>query len=180
MRPRTWAAFCVLWTVLSCVMTWACLPRAAVLLNEASDLFAKHRYTEAAAAYRQAAELAPSWSAPQLGLGNALRELGDRAGALFAYRRAVELAPASNDAQIALAALLLEAGRWADAERQLRAALKEIPRDGRLHAMLGFALSKQQRESEALLAFERSLEMCKRCMTDEETAAYQLITRRSR
>jgi tetratricopeptide (TPR) repeat protein len=153
----------------------ACLPAKAESLNRAANLFQQGRYEEAAVEYRRASTLDPSWAAPQLGLGNALRALGDRGSALLAYEKAVELAPDSPDAQVALAGLLLEARRWADSERQLRAAVTELPNDGRLHAMLGFALFQEGRRSEALCAFERSRQLCERCMTGDEAAVYDAL-----
>jgi tetratricopeptide (TPR) repeat protein len=161
--------------VSACSLATACLPEKAQLLNRASDLFQHGQYEEAAAEYRRASALDASWSAPQLGLGNALRALGDRAGALSAYERAVELSPGSPDAQIALAGLLLEISRWTDSERQLQVALRELPNDGRLYAMLGFALFKQKRFIEALREFERSRELCERCMTNEEAAIFDTL-----
>lgn len=87
----------------------------------------------------------------------------------------MDLAPDSSDAQVALASLLLETGHWADAERQLQIALRELPNDGRLHAMLGYAFAKEGHEDDALRAFKRSRELCDRCMTSEETTTYAAL-----
>lgn len=154
-----------------------CLPSSASSLNRAAELYENGRYREAVAEYQHAIATNESWAPPHLGLGNALRALGDRPAALSAYERAVDLSPDYAEAQIALAGLLMEGGRWGDSEWQLKAALKELPKDGRLHALLGLALTKQGRQIEALRAFERSSELCERCMTDQEAAAYDSVKR---
>jgi Flp pilus assembly protein TadD len=156
-------------------MASACLPAKARSLNHATELFQNGQYKDAAAEYRRASALDPSWEAPRIGLGNALHALGDRAGALAAYRAAVELAPNSPDAQVALAGLLLEGERWAECERQLQTAVKQLPHDGRLYAMLGYALAKDGHQQEALRAFERTQELCDRCMTPDETTVYAAL-----
>ena len=153
----------------------ACLPSSAQSLNRAAALYQAGQYREAADEYRRAIGLAPSWSAPYLGLGNALVALGDRTGAESAYRRAVALSPIYPEAYIALVQLLIDAHRWQDAEHEIDAALKELPNDGRLHAMRGVALAKQGRSGEALGAFERSQQLCPQCMTNDEFAVYQTL-----
>lgn len=163
--------------VLVAIAVWetACLPQKASSLNRASDLFGQGRYEEAAAEYRRVCELDPTWAAPQLGLGNALKAINRYADALAAYERAVTLEPNSPDPHIALAGLLLETQRWNDSERELEAAVRAVPNDGRLHAMLGYALFHQGRRREALRAFDRSRELCQTCMSKDEDAAYRAL-----
>jgi tetratricopeptide (TPR) repeat protein len=160
-------------------VTSRCLPANARALNHASELFQQQRYEEAVVEYRKAIALDPSWAAPQIGLGNALRATGDRAAALVAYRKAVDLTPHSADAQIALAGLLLETQQWVESQRRLQIALKQLPSDGRLHAMLGYSMAKQGQPHEALNAFRRSLELCDRCMSSDETAIYVALKSRN-
>jgi Flp pilus assembly protein TadD len=155
----------------------ACLPSSARSLNRAADLYQAGQFREAAEEYRKAINIDPEWSAPYLGLGNALLELGDRVGAESAYRRAAALAPGSPEAQIALAQVLIDAQRWADAEHELNDALKKLPEEGRLHAMHGVALAKQTRDREALEAFERSQQLCPQCMTRDQIAIYTMLSK---
>jgi tetratricopeptide (TPR) repeat protein len=160
--------------VLTCTLT-ACLPPESSSLNRASTLYERGQYREAAAEYRHAIDLDPSWAPPYLGLGNANRALGDTTGAISAYEQAVAISPEYAEAQIGLGEVLMDLGRWSDAEIHLRKALAVVPRDGRLHAMLGMVLAKEGRDAEALRAFESAEELCKTCLVEEERSVYSVL-----
>ncbi len=154
-----------------------CMLAKADVLNRAGDLYQEGRYRQAAAEYRRAIAIDASWAPPWLGLGNALRMLDDRPGALASYRRAIALSPKYTEARVALADLLLGERRWSESERELRLAVERLPDDCRLHAMLGYALFNEQRERDALVAFQTSVDLCADCMTQRESTAYETAKR---
>lgn len=86
------------------------------------------RPLEAAAAFRGAVEIDPTYAPAWQGLGHALLP-SDKDGAIVAWRHVVELTPNDFDTLYNLAMVLLEGGNRAEALPLLRRFAAEAPRD---------------------------------------------------
>ena len=131
---------------------------AAVLMDQ-------HEPAEAAAQYRQAAALSPSDATLLVSLGSALKQAGDREGAIAALLSAARVNPASFEAHFDLATLYYEAGRLQEAEQSIERARGSGARLTTMnladyHYGLGAILYAQQgRETEAASHFEEALRL---------------------
>jgi Flp pilus assembly protein TadD len=109
---------------------------------------------EAAAAYREAAQLQPKDPEPYFALGALLERQKDIAGAEAAYRQALQLAPTSSDgssdAITALANLYMSSRRFTEAEAMLRQLAAAHPDDAVLHVQLGRVLGAEGKNDEAI------------------------------
>jgi len=90
------------------------------------------RLDAAAAAYREAARIAPDRALPYVGLGGVLARLGRTDDALSAYAGALERAPADEGAMRGRADVLAAIGRRAEAAETLDRLAEILERDGRL------------------------------------------------
>jgi tetratricopeptide (TPR) repeat protein len=90
------------------------------------------RLDEAAAAYREAAGLAPDRALPYVGLGGVLARLGRGDEALAAYDAALGRAPTDEGAMRGRADVLAAGGRRADAADTLDRLSTMLEREGRL------------------------------------------------
>jgi tetratricopeptide (TPR) repeat protein len=90
------------------------------------------RLDDAAAAYREAAGMAPDRALPYVGLGGVLARLGRGDEALSAYDAALERAPADEGAMRGRADVLAAGGRRADAADTLDRLSTTLEREGRL------------------------------------------------
>lgn len=90
------------------------------------------RLDAAAAAYRDAARIAPDRSLPYVGLGGVLARLGRPSEALAAYTAALERAPADEGAIRGRADMLAATGRPAEAAESLDRLATILERDGRM------------------------------------------------
>jgi tetratricopeptide (TPR) repeat protein len=88
-------------------------------------------HAAAAAAFDEAAGLAPDRPLPHVGLGNALRELRRLPEAIVAFDRALALAPLDEGALRGRAATLVVMGRAGEAAGALTGLAESIEADGR-------------------------------------------------
>jgi tetratricopeptide (TPR) repeat protein len=82
--------------------------------------------------------------------------LGRRAEASLHYRAAVAAAPHRSDLRLQLVRFLLETNDPAGAQTEAEALARIEPKDWRVANMLGIALRRQRRQSDALLQFEKA------------------------
>jgi tetratricopeptide (TPR) repeat protein len=85
------------------------------------------RPNDAAAEYRRALSLCPTFVDLRLKLASALRESGDVDGALAEYRLAVQHAPAYVPARVALGTALYAGGKLDEAVQQWEEVLRMDP-----------------------------------------------------
>ena len=90
------------------------------------------RLDAAAAAYREAARIAPDRALPYVGLGGVLARLGRSEDALTAYDTALERAPSDEGAMRGRADVLAALGRRSEAADTLDRLSAILERDGRL------------------------------------------------
>jgi tetratricopeptide (TPR) repeat protein len=90
------------------------------------------RLDAAAAAYREAARVAPDRALPYVGLGGVLARLGRTDDALAAYAAALERAPSDEGAMHGRADALATLGRRSEAAETLDRLAAILERDGRL------------------------------------------------
>ena len=90
------------------------------------------RLDAAAAAYRNAARIAPDRSLPYVGLGGVLTRLGRSDDALAAYTAALERAPTDEGAMRGRADVLATIGRRSEAAETLDRLAANLERDGRI------------------------------------------------
>ena len=90
------------------------------------------RLDAAAAAYREAARIAPDRALPYVGLGGVLARLGRAEEALSAYGLALDRAPSDEGAMHGRADVLATLGRRAEAAETLDRLALILERDGRL------------------------------------------------
>lgn len=90
------------------------------------------RLDAAAAAYRDAARIAPERALPYVGLGGVLTRLGRADEALGAYAGALDRAPSDEGAMHGRADVLATLGRRAEAAEMLDRLAAILERDGRL------------------------------------------------
>jgi tetratricopeptide (TPR) repeat protein len=90
------------------------------------------RLDAAAAAYREAARIAPDRALPYVGLGGVLTRLGRADDALAAYGLALDRAPTDEGAMHGRADVLAALGRRAEAAETLDRLALILERDGRL------------------------------------------------
>src|SRR3954454_14578416 len=90
------------------------------------------RLDAAAAAYREAARIAPDRALPYVGLGGVLARLGRSDDSLAAYAAALDRAPNDEGAMHGRADVLAALGRRAEAAETLDRLAAILERDGRL------------------------------------------------
>ncbi len=90
------------------------------------------RLDAAAAAYHEAARVAPDRALPYVGLGGVLNRLGKSDEALVAYAAALERAPADEGAMRGRADVLAAIGRRAEAAEMLDRLAEHLEHEGRL------------------------------------------------
>lgn len=127
--------------------------------NLAAACLAIERTQEAVDAVRKALTLDPknfmAWQ--NLALGR--RDLGDRAGAVEAFDRAAALGSLDAGALAGWGECLGALGRFPEAEAVVRRGLAMAPDDPPILTLLGWLLSEQGKNTEALETFRRSLEL---------------------
>jgi Tfp pilus assembly protein PilF len=137
----------------------------------ALSFHAAERYDSVAAELAALAELAARENQAELtlvyesaavfhyGVGMAVLQLGDTAGARQALMRALEEDVAMATAHAALARLALARGDTTEALGEWTMALALRPRSGAMHGDYGTALDAMRRREEAITAFERAIEL---------------------
>jgi serine/threonine-protein kinase len=124
-----------------------------VALDRAGNL------ADAAAEYRQAAELHPAYFRAHYELGMALQRQGNVVQAVEAYRRALGLQPDCAEAHCDVGAALHELGRPAEAAEEFRRAIQLRPDLPEAHNNLGIALYDLGHPADAEQAYRRAIEL---------------------
>lgn len=154
----------------------AALPEsAAPHLHLAHLAIETGRLHEAQQLYRRARTIDATYATPFSTNGFPLQWDGRYKEAEHEFRRALLLDPADPHAHLGLGLIAAETRRWRDAEALLRAALA---RDDRLvegHRALGRVVAHAGRLTEAIAAYERSLQLT---LAGERPLARPIVTER--
>ncbi len=98
----------------------------------------------------------PPWTGYAM-LASLYSAQGDRADAEAALDRAGSLPEGEPSAELARANVELAAGDTQAAEKTLRRAASNYPNEGRIEVALGFLLASENRDQEALAAYQRAI-----------------------
>ena len=109
----------------------------------ASEAIRQRNLSDGAAAYRQAADLDPSYYEAQYNLSLASLENGDTTQAVLAAENATLLQPASEDARLQFASSLQRAGYPADAADEYEKAAAKRPGDSSLQMALASLYARE-------------------------------------
>jgi predicted O-linked N-acetylglucosamine transferase (SPINDLY family) len=127
------------------------------LFNLAALLALRARYSESAARFRAALDLAPDNPYLCLELALVLRRIpGQLEASLKSLGRCLEIKPDFADAHNALANIFQGEGRLDEAIEHYRSALKSAPHDAPVHVNLGNALAKKSRLDEAVRCYREA------------------------
>jgi tetratricopeptide (TPR) repeat protein len=120
---------------------------------------AQQRYAAAADEFAAVLAIHPEHRGAILGLAQARRQMGDRAGAARAFEDGMKASPGDAELPFAYGVMLEDAGRLADAEAQYRRAAGINPGLVAAHYNLGNCLQMEGKTSEAIAAYHRALEL---------------------
>jgi Flp pilus assembly protein TadD len=120
------------------------------ILDDASELLSKGRYTEAIPVWRKALELDPEDAKTHNSLGVALARTGNVQEAVRHYQRAIALSPDYPDPHNNIGTVLAGEGRLDQAIAHFRRAVEIAPDYAEAHTNLGAMLAQQGRLAEAL------------------------------
>ncbi len=135
-------------------------PRDAQLFAAEGEIWRQlEKPREATVAYEAALPLAPRDALLRIKLGEMYRDAGQLDKAAEVMRAAVVLDPAPADYWNALGMVLGGNRQMVEAENAFREAQKRNPKDPQYSYNLGLILQRQGRGSEALLLFEKTLEL---------------------
>lgn len=130
-----------------------------IVLMGAKTIARNQEYLSPIALSRAAAASCPNSAWVQHGLGVALRDSGDAAGAEAAQRRALSIAPNLSGARSELGLLLMWRGRDAEAEEELREALRLRPGLWEARSNLALVYARTGRLDEGLRQYEEILKV---------------------
>lgn len=116
------------------------------------------RLQEAAAAFREALRLDPNLAEAHINWGVALLRLGQTDAALRQHRRGVRLWPSAS-AYYNLGCSLYYKGDWELAIENLQRACRLGPSDADRLSLLGSALFKAERATEAIAAYQEAIRL---------------------
>jgi Flp pilus assembly protein TadD len=123
------------------------------------SLATARRTTEAAFAFKRAADLDATWSSPHVNLGTLLQRLGRLSPARTQYERALELEPGNPTAHFNLGLLHRQSGDLGAAERAFAAALDAEPPHPHSRRELALTLADRGRLDRAVALFEEELQL---------------------
>jgi tetratricopeptide (TPR) repeat protein len=115
-----------------------------------------------AAAFRDAARVAPHFAEAHFGRGEALLRCGRYREASLAYREAVRLRPGDLEAHGNLVLSLARGGLGGPAVLALREMIHRCPGDAELRILQGTLLRRLHRQAEAIQAFRSAAGLCPR------------------
>ena len=120
--------------------------QAERLFTQGIQAYQAHRSSEAIQAYRQAAQVDPTYFEAQYNLGLAAAEAGKLPLALLAYDTALAIRPESTDARYNFALVLQQANYTLDAANELEKLLTSDPQQVRAQMALANLYSQQLRQ----------------------------------
>jgi tetratricopeptide (TPR) repeat protein len=127
--------------------------------QEASDLFARKRYAEAAEKYKAMAERYPESLYAWSNLGVTRFQMQDLAGAEEALKQAIKLNPNDYFSHSSLGIVYYQMNRYDDAVQVLTKATTLEPNDARSHNFLGIACSQKGWQEAAEQEFRKAVEL---------------------
>ena len=133
------------------------IQNADVRYWEARLALAEGRHSDAVTAMRQATELEPQNALFQLWLGKALERNNSLFEAISAYERAIQSNSRLAEAHRALGRVALERHQFSRAREYFAKYLKFVPEDQSVWADIGESFSRQNKDGDALDAFQRAL-----------------------
>ena len=122
----------------------------------ASSHAAQGRYALAIESLEATVRLKPDYAMGFVNLGGIYTKLGQYDHADTYLQRAVQLNPDNSPVRRRLGELYLSTGRYAEATRELLEALRLFPNDATLYYYLGQSLAAEDRQDDALEAFQRA------------------------
>jgi tetratricopeptide (TPR) repeat protein len=131
---------------------------AAEQLSIAEDALAAGRFLDAAEVLRKAIKLDRESPRPQLMLGYALWQAGQRGEAIRVLRRLIQRSPANADAWFNLGNFYRGERRLEEAAAAFRRAAQLRPDNAAAHVNLAYALAQEARFDEAEAALRASLQ----------------------
>jgi len=134
-------------------------PNSSVLFNYGVALRALDRLTQAARAFRHAAEASPGRADCWHNLGEAYRQLGRLTDAADSLEKAIEADPGYEPAWFNLGNTLLDLGRSGDAAGAFEKAVALNAENVEAQNNLGIALRQAGQTEQALAVFRRALEI---------------------
>jgi tetratricopeptide (TPR) repeat protein len=135
------------------------LQNASAAEVRGSNAMAKHQWTEAVTALRQAIALSPDNAFTHLNLGTALFETGDPKAALDEFQTATRLSPRLSKAHYGAGVVLESTGRDREAIEAFTKAVEFDPGSVEGHMSLADALRRNGRERESLRQYNDVLAM---------------------
>jgi Flp pilus assembly protein TadD len=120
------------------------------------------KLTEAAFAFKRAADLDPAWAPPHVNLGALFHRLGRPSAARAAYLRAIALDPSGGSAHFNLGLLCRDEDDLAAAERAFVAALAADPPHPRARRELALVCAERGDRARAVALFEEELRATRR------------------
>jgi tetratricopeptide (TPR) repeat protein len=132
---------------------------AQVHLVAGDQLFQNGKFSEAAEAYRKAAELQPDFALAYHNWGAALASQGKHAEAIEQYRKAVELKPDYALAYHNWGAALASQDKHAEAIEQYRKAVELKPDYALAYHNWGIALANQSKHAEAIEQYRKAIKL---------------------
>ncbi|MES2309597.1 MAG: tetratricopeptide repeat protein [Verrucomicrobiota bacterium] len=129
------------------------------LAQEASDLFARKRYAEAAEKYKTMAERYPESLYAWSNLGVTRFQMQDLPGAEEALKQAIKLNPNDYFSHSSLGIVYYQMNRYDDAVQVLTKATTLEPNDARSHNFLGIACSQKGWQEAAEQEFRKAVEL---------------------
>jgi len=137
-------------------------PHNAFAHYNLGNLFQKQaELDKAVGAYQEAIALNNHYPQMHLNLGNVFREQGELDQAIDCYQRALSLNPDYVDAHNNLGELLIEDGKLVEAGNHLQEALALNPKYGKTYHNLGKLREAQGQMDNALVCWQRALELMK-------------------
>ena len=119
----------------------------------------QRRIAEAMAAYRRAVELAPDLAEAHVDLAELHEDAGEDEEAAASFRRAAANAPETIAGRLSLGRASMLDGDFQAAEARPRQVVALDPANGIALKLLGDALARQGRFAEAIVAFDRVVEL---------------------
>jgi cytochrome c-type biogenesis protein CcmH/NrfG len=133
--------------------------KAAAHINTGHAFRQQGRYTDAAAAYREAICLTPGNANAHYSLGRVLFKVMRYGEAEAALREAVRLNPAYADAHCCLGYVFFEVKRYGEAEAALREAVRLNPAHADAHYALGCVHFEEKRYGMAEAAYRMAIHL---------------------
>ena len=129
------------------------------LVQKGQALYEGGQFAEGVDAFKLAAELDPDNVSVLARLGYGQSKVGDYLDAVYAFERAVELEPKDKSLKSSYAYNLGMSGQMEKSEEVYRELAVDNPDDDKIYKNLAVAYAKNQRLPQAVMAYEKALEL---------------------